>query len=347
MHSTRYLSDPELASFAGQMHLILRAGISDIEGITILRDDADNDADRRLLDQMLNTMSETASLSAAMEDAKIFPPYMVHLTKIGEQTGNLEKVMDQLDRHYTREEEMRVSRANAVLYPVILTCIMLAVILVLLAEVMPVFDQVFQNLGTEMTGLARGLLDVGMGIRTNAVIFVIVFAALLAAVILINTTEKGSALWRRFRHHFRSARERDHDAAAAQFASTMSMALGSGLTPEQSVMLSRELNEDPDETDRLNSIQKDLENNMGFTESLTKNKMFRGVYAHMAAIGEKTGTLDHVLGEISDLYRDDLDERVSSQMAMIQPILIIVLSVIVGVILLSVMFPLLGILSGM
>jgi type IV pilus assembly protein PilC len=282
-----------------------------------------------------------------MEDAGVFPPYMVHMTKIGEETGNLESVMDQLDSHYTREEDMRKSRLNAVLYPVILTCIMLAVIIVLLTEVMPVFDQVFATLGTEMSGLAKGLLHLGMAARSYAVVFVIITAVLLAYAIFVNTTKKGHASWRKFSHHFKSARVRDHDAAAAEFASTMAMALGSGLTPEQSVDLSAELNEDPDEAARLKAIQDDLANSVGLTESFTKNGMFRGVYAHMAAIGEKTGTLDQVLSEISDLYRDDLDAHIESHMAVIQPVLIIVLSLIVGIIMLSVMFPLLGILSGM
>ncbi|MGN0709230.1 MAG: type II secretion system F family protein, partial [Anaerovoracaceae bacterium] len=171
LQTTKYLSSPELASFASQMHLILKAGISDAEGIAILHDDADDQKDRELLEKMQDTMDRTASLSRAMEDAGVFPPYMVHMTKIGEETGNLESVMDQLDSHYTREEDMRKSRLNAVLYPVILTCIMLAVIIVLLTEVMPVFDQVFATLGTEMSGLAKGLLHLGMAVRSYAVVF--------------------------------------------------------------------------------------------------------------------------------------------------------------------------------
>lgn len=346
MQSRKYLSYTELAAFAGQMHLILSAGISTIEGLAILEDDAEDPETRSLLQKMQDTVSSTASLSEAMKDAKVFPPYMVHMTRIGEETGNLEDVMDQLDSHYTREEDMRKSRVNAVLYPVILTCIMLAVIIVLLTEVMPVFDQVFATLGAEMTGLARFLLELGTAVRTYAVVLVAITAVLLAYALFVNLTEKGHKSWRRFSHHFKSARLRDHDAAAAQFASTMSMALSSGLTPEESIDLTIELNEDPDEAVRLSAIRDDIYNNVGLTESLIKHKMFKGIYAHMAAIGEKTGTIDQVFSEISDLYRDELDTHIESQLAVIQPALIIILSLIVGIIMLSVMFPLLGILSG-
>lgn len=347
MQNSKTLSNNEAAAFAGQMHLILKAGIPAISGMIIMRDDADDEATRDLLNAVIEGMNQTGFLYTALKNSGAFPDYMVHMVKIGEQTGNLDSVMESLSEHYTRQEEMRRNRVHAIVYPVVLTGIMLAVVLVLLAEVMPVFDQVFQDLGTSLSGFSLILLHIGNGIRTGTLIIVIIVAAALVCILLFNVTKIGRKLLLKIQRHFPGSRVIIHDTAASEFASTMSMALSSGLSPEQSLDLAIELIDDPAEKNNLKAVRQDVTNSVGLTESLLQRKIFRGVYAHMAAIGEKTGTLDQVFSNIADLYSEELEEKVSRRMARFEPILVIILSILVGVILLSVMFPLLGIMSGL
>ncbi|MEE3350673.1 MAG: type II secretion system F family protein, partial [Candidatus Gastranaerophilaceae bacterium] len=96
--------------FCGQMSLILRAGISSIEGLYMMQDDSEaSDEERKLSIEIKHHLDEGGYLYEAFDKTGVFPPYMVKMTRIGEETGTLDNVMEALRRHYNREEEIRQS----------------------------------------------------------------------------------------------------------------------------------------------------------------------------------------------------------------------------------------------
>lgn len=343
----RYLSNLELASFAGQMALVLKAGISGVEGITLMYEDAEDATDKNILKEILDEAELTGNLASALEKTGLFPPYMVQMTKIGEQTGNLDTVMSSLEDYYENEEGIRRDSTNAVLYPLILTCIMIAVVIVLIVQVMPVFEQVFQELGTEMTGLPLVLNQIGSAIRTYSVSFLLILGAIVLIMFVSRLTPEGRQFWHNFGRHFRSIRTGYEEEAAYRFASVMSMALSSGLTPEEGMDLAIDLIGEPDVKTRLEAVRDDMNQGASMTDSLQEHKIFSGMYARLASLGSRTGSLDKVLAQIAELYREDAQDRLNRRLESVQPALVIILSVLIGAILLSVMFPLLGIMSSL
>lgn len=127
----------------------------------------------------------------------------------------------------------------------------------------------------------------------------------------------------------------------------MSLALKSGLTPEQGMEFSENLIEDDDFRKKVAECKADMENGTDIAEALVKAGIFTGVYARMTSIAGKAGMMDEMMGRIADECEEEVDEKISSMIAVLEPTLVIILSVIVGTILLSVMLPLLGIMSGL
>ena len=156
--------NPELSGFCSQMAMILHSGISPLEGITIMLEDSTSDREKDILQQILDTLQETADFSLSLKETSLFPSYLVHMVQIGEETGTLDEVMSALSEHYEREDSIAKSIRNAVTYPMIMIGMMLVVILVLLVKVMPIFNQVFVQLGTEMTGFSGALMHIGNAI---------------------------------------------------------------------------------------------------------------------------------------------------------------------------------------
>lgn len=150
----RKLSGMELASFCGQLALILRSGISAVEGIVTMLEDTVSATEKEILEKILKKLEETGNLSMALSDAGVFPAYMLHMVEIGEEAGALDEVMHSLEIHYEREESIKRTVRNAITYPLIMAGMMIIVIAVLLIRVMPVFNQVFVQLGTELTGFS-------------------------------------------------------------------------------------------------------------------------------------------------------------------------------------------------
>ena len=164
------LSNAETSAFCSQMAMILRSGISSIEGISILLEDSTDSGETELLQQINQTLLETGRLDQALDATGAFPSYMVQMTRLGEESGQLDNVMNSLALYYEKEASLNQAIKNAVTYPFLMILMMILVILVLLTKVMPVFQQVFRQLGTEMSGLSLAVLNLGMFLNSHTAV---------------------------------------------------------------------------------------------------------------------------------------------------------------------------------
>ena len=189
-------------------------------------------------------------------------------------------------------------------------------------------------------------MDLGNTINRYSVVFIAVLAVIIIGFFAYNHTAKGAAFLRGLGSHIPAIRRMHHDIASCRFASGMALTLKSGMAPEECLSLVRELNDDEAFQKELTECEQLLENGTDFTASLHQTGIFTGVYARMASIGFKTGSLDQVMSDIAELYQEDLDNRMSNTLSILEPTLVIALSLVVGFILLSVMLPLVGIMSS-
>ena len=332
--NAKLLSNLELAEFCNQMSMILHSGISSLEGLNLLFEDAQTEAEKTLLSQMITEMENTGFFYEAALAAKVFPGYVLHMFKLGEETGTLDDIMEALAQHYTREENLSGMIRSSLVYPCIMIAMMAVVILVLLVKVMPVFQQVFTQLGQEMTGFSAGLLSLGQALSRYSVVFIIIIAVIIVLLIF-------------GRRHLPFQKKIQENMAACRFAGGLSIALKSGMTPEQGLELASALVENDSYQARIKVCQDLLMENASLSEAFQKSQIFSGSYARVAHLADKTGTMDEALAHIAEEYEYAVNNKITGIIAKLEPTLVIVLSVIVGVILFSVMLPLLGIMSGM
>ncbi len=340
-------SNVEISAFCGQISLILKSGISSMEGISIMLEDASSDEEKAILEQMIEEMQMSGSLCQALTKSGLFPSYMLHMVEIGEETGTLDEVMESLRDHYEQEDAIGKSIKNAVTYPLIMGGMMVIVIIVLLVKVMPIFNQVFIQLGTEMTGFSRMLMDLGNAINRYSIVLIVLLFLAAAGIIFCTRTQKGKVFFRTAGYRLKFIRPIFEEIAACRFASGMALTLRSGLNPERSMELVHALSDDPFFLEKLKTCQERIDEGEDLSEALHASGIFSGIYARMASIGSKTGSMDQVMSRVAKLYQDDIDSRMNNALAVLEPTLVIVLSLIVGVILLSVMLPLTGIMSSL
>ena len=328
------LSNLEIAEFCNQMHMLLTSGISSTEALVLLSEDCLTKTEKELLTHMIDHIECSGSLYEAAKTSNVFPDYTLHMIHLGEDTGTLDEIMNGLSEHYTREENIRSMIRSSFIYPSIMLGMMFMIILVLLTKVMPVFNQVFEQLGQELTGFSAALLVAGETLSKYS----IVFALLIVLIIFIVFLNRNNLPFQK------NIREK---TAACRFADGMSIALKSGLTCEAALDLSADLIEINDYKQRIIHFKKNLEDGMLLSETLQHNHIFKGTYARMARVAEKAGTLDEAMAHIASEYEYDVQNTITQRIALIEPALVIILSIIVGIILFSVMLPLLGIMSSL
>ena len=169
----------ELSAFCLQISLLLEAAVPLDEGLSIMAEDA---ADKKEKDMLLY-MAEGVELGdpffKVLEDAKVFPDYVVKMAKLGQQTGTMDQMMQSLSQYYDKEYRLIQAIKNAVTYPIMMVVMLLVVLFVLFSRVMPVFNKVYEQLGAQMSPVAVSAIRLG-GVFSGGALVV---SALLAVFI--------------------------------------------------------------------------------------------------------------------------------------------------------------------
>lgn len=341
------LSNTELASFCSQISAVLKAGISPGEGIAIMLEDTASPEEKEILTAIQDTLNATGMFGTALKDTEVFPDYMLNMIELGEQTGRLDDVMESLSVYYEREANLAAAIKSAVTYPCIMIGMMILVVAVLLTKVLPVFNQVFAQFGSSMNGVSKALMNAGTAMNRYSVVFLIILALLAGVFLYFFRTTSGRKASARYFSRLKLTQAFCHKNAACRFAGGMALALKSGLTFEDSLELSGRLTTNPVFQEKVSKCTAMVSEGIPLAKALTQSGIFTGIHARMLLVGDRTGFLDDAMQKIASQYETELDDSLGNTIAVIEPTLVAVLSIIVGLILLSVMMPLMGILSGM
>ena len=336
------LTARELSNFFGQLGMLIHSGISVTEGLAILQDESQTDTDREIITALLTSMEETGSLTQAMETSGRFPHSSVSYIKTGEETGCLDEILNSLTLHYEQEQEVYEQIRSAVTYPLIMLGMMGIVIVVLLVKVLPVFQQVFQQMGMEMNTLSLGLLKAGSILSNYSGIFLILVVLLVGLILFLSLSD---IYLRNAAYHLPVFRDIPLAADYGRLAQGLSLGLKSGLTPDTSLELSAEMVSHPLILKRLEETGHLLEEGTPFYQALTDSKLFTGMEGRLISVGFQSGSADEALNQLSVKYREKAVDLISEAISIVEPTIVIILSLLVGLVLLSVMMPLLGILS--
>lgn len=341
------LNNNELVFFCSQLAMILRSGISSIEGIAIIKEDLPQEEGREILDHLYQELEMTGILHEAMRKVEVFPEYVCNMTEIGEQSGRLDEVMEGLADYYEREEDLSQSMKSALGYPALMLGTMAVVVLILVMKVMPIFQQVFEQLGGGLSGISKGIMDVGIFMSRYSIWLAVLLVLAAAGGIYVMVSEKGRNWLGRWMEQTRFFGNITEKMACARAAQAMNLCMRSGLDLDQSLEMTGRLVEHGKVQKKVEICRNRMMEGASFDEAMEESRLFTGVHGKMLSIGIRTGSADQVMGKIADQYGQEVDEKLQRTVSMIEPVLVAVLAVAVGVILLSVMLPLMGIMSNL
>jgi type IV pilus assembly protein PilC len=341
------LNNRELFQFCEQFSIILRSGMSAIEGLAILNDDSQTERGKEILTFLYKDMEESGSLAHAMEQSGAFPASAAAYVRTGEETGCLDEVMKGLSAFYAKEIQITDQIQSAVAYPLIMLGMMTAVIVILLVKVLPVFRQVFRQLGLEMSGISGALLGIGETLSHYSTAFLVLLAAMIGFILFLVLHPKGQELIRKIVCRFPGMKEIPVNLDYSRLCQCISLGIRSGLSPELCVELAGAVVTQTEIREKLTSIQKQLAEGYGFTEAITESGLFKAMELRLISLGFQAGASDEVMEKLAEQYEEKSTDSVSHIVSILEPTIVIVLSILVGLVLLSVMMPLLGLLSEM
>ncbi len=330
-----------------ELYLIMRSGISLCEGFNLLAEDESDKDLKALLTSLYQKSESGVEPHVALRETGAFPKYMTDMVEIGVKTGHLESVLKALSDYYDRQIAISRGIKSAVVYPVILFLMLIVVITVLVIEVLPIFSDVFAQLGGTMSPVATIFLSVGAALRRGRWIIIGILIAIIAFFVLIRTIPPLRNRLTKRTDTLLSRLKLGRLTGTARFAAAMSMTLSSGLDTDASLEMAQRLCSPVSATGlRISKCRSLILEGSTFSDSVSEAGLLTPLYCRMLSVGVKTGSSDIVMDEIAKRSSEELSNAIERAVGKVEPALVIVMSVLVGLILLSVMLPLMGIMSS-
>ena len=341
------LSNLEISDLCRELYLLLHAGVSTADGLHLLAEEETDRNYRQLLTGLAQSVEEGMFLYQAFEQAECFPVYVTGLLQVGEHVGRTEETLHALAAYYEQKERTNRQVRSAVTYPAILLLLMMVVIIVLLSQVLPVFNEIYASLGGRLTGVAGGLLMMGQ-LLDRGMPILLGLLALFVLFFVFFTYHSGfqnsvMQFWKSGWGDRGVARSMNN----ARFAQALSMGFSSGLTLEESVDMAGLLLKDvPAAEQRCKLCRRLLDEGKTLSQALGESQLMSSASCRLLTLGMRGGAGDSVMEEISRRMQEEAQLELEAKVAKIEPALVLVTSVLVGVILLSVMLPLMNIMTA-
>lgn len=340
----KQLSNDEVSTLMRELAYLIHAGMGNADALALMAEEADQN--QSLLKQMAEATDDGAPLSEAFAAAGVFPVYVAKLLRVGERSGRTEETLNALADHYEGRERLGRQLRTSLLYPAILLLIMLVVIVVLLVYVLPIFDRVYAQFGVTMTGVAGGLLSFGRWMSGSMpVLCGLLGIAVLACLALAVSDKARTALvsfWRKKRGDKGVSRQVND----ARFAMALSMGLHSGMPIEEALQLAAQvLEEVPSAKERVDRCIKAMEDGETLAKALEESNLMPKTECHLLAAGLRSGVGDLAMEQITARMSERSELAIAEKVSRVEPTLVIITSLLVGMILLAVMLPLMNIMS--
>lgn len=340
------LSQEELSSLFLEISMLLHAGVMVGDALYLLAEETDQEQ-QALLKQMAEAVDGGSTLSAVMRESGAFPTYACGLVEVGERAGRTEESLSSLSRYYEQRVRMERQIRSALLYPAMLLGLMMIVIGVLLVKVLPIFDDVYASLGGRLSGVAGSLLVLGRWLdKIMPVIWAVLVLLMVFAIAFAAAPAFRGKLLGRWRKN-QGDKGLSKKMAAARLSQALAMGMSSGMPLEEAMELAGKLVEEdaPAATRRCKECLELIEQGERPGAAMRETGLLPLAQCRLLETAERSGSGDVAMERIAEQLAIDADIAMEARVSKIEPALVLVCSVLVGLILLSVMLPMMHIMS--
>lgn len=336
----------ELSLLCHQMALVFQSGVSPVEGLPLITEDIDHpelkaslkDISSRIIDGM--TMYQAFSLDGS------FPDYMLHMIDIGESTGMLDNVMENLSEYYETEAGINKRIKNAIAYPAVLSILMFGVISLMILKVIPMFVEIILSLGGQVPKEAEYLLMFTGNLQKILFWLAMIAIPIVLFLIIFLKTPKGELIFDRIKVHNPISGPLYKKIIASRLGQGLSLTTKSGMNSIDGFNSIKGLIRNGYITAKLNEASLKISEGESLSDVVRDTGIFPELFVKMLKAGERSGNLDSMIKKLSRIYGKEAELSLQRFSRIIEPALVSFLSIILAIVLLSVLLPLIGMMSS-
>jgi general secretion pathway protein F len=338
------VSESDKAVVTRQLATLVGAGIPLVEALTALIDQVDNPKLKVAIGQIRQQVNEGASLAdAAAQHGSLFSPLYVNMIRAGEAGGALEVVLDRLADYLESQVRLRNRISAATVYPVVMTVMATVFIAVLVTFVVPKLTEIFKSLNQPLPIATVLLIQVS---DFMARWWWAVLAGVLGLSALFQRwkeSEQGRPVWDAFLLRVPVLGHLVRIIAVARFSKTLATLLASGIPLIRCLEIVRNIVDNAILENALDAARESITEGASIAQPLARSGQFPPLLTHMIAIGERSGELEGMLTKVAEAYDNEVETTIAKMTSWLEPMMILAMAGIVGVIIVSILIPIFNI----
>lgn len=333
----------ELVIFTRQLSTMVGAGISLLEAIDVLKEQAETPGMRATCEILADQLRGGADLSVSMGACpKVFSELYISMVAAGEVSGQMDAVLERLADYQEASDELIREVKSAMTYPVISLTLVLAITAFLMIFIVPTFGKIFEEMDAELPSLTAFVLGTSDWMRANVGMWLLSMVAGFAALVAFKRTEKGKRTFDIVKLRLPVFGPLIKKVSLARFSRTFGTLIKSGVPILGTLDIVAKTAGNSVISDAVKASSASVQAGDLLSEPLSENRVFPPMVVRMIAIGERSGALEELLEKIAEFYDREVKAQIKGLTSMIEPILISFMGVIVGGVVMSVFLPILG-----
>lgn len=330
----------DLSVFCRQFVSMTRAGVSILEAMRMLCEQTENKKLQKALEEVRANMEKGEGLAPSLAMfPKVFPSIMVNMVAAGEASGSLDTSLDRVATQLERSSKTQALVKKAMVYPIVLMIVAVVVVIVMLVFVIPQYAEMFEELDTELPAITQAVLTASDFIKAYWYMIVLVVGGVAFGIKAFAGTDAGKHVFGKLALTLPAFKNLTVKSAASSMARTMSTLMGAGVPMVEAVDIVANTMSNIWFKEALQDARDQIGLGVAFSVPLEECGLYPPMVYHMVRIGEEAGSIETMLDKLADYYDEEVEMAVQSLMAAMEPAIIIVLAGIVGVLIASVLAP--------
>lgn len=320
-----------LVILSRQIATMLNSGISIIKCIDILHNQAQDHKLKATLSEIYQEIQKGNLLSGTLkEQGQVFPNLFIAMVEAGEKSGSLDEAFKRLANHYEKEKELQEKVKNAMIYPVILSMVSIAVLVILLVYVMPNFFSMFESMLDTLPWNTKLLLNTSNYLIENGVSILVVVAFMILGLMLAARQPQAKRYMQQIYLNLPIIGKLNKIIISARFAETLSTLYASGLSLIEGIDMTKKVVNNAQLDVGLNTVKEEIAMGVPLSTALQDIQFFPEMLIHMIQIGENSGQLEEILEKTAEFYEQEADSAIKKMIALLEPSMIVILGLTVG-----------------
>jgi type IV pilus assembly protein PilC len=337
---SKELSDKKKEYLYLELSSLLLAGINLKSSFELITADQEKEKDKALFKTIQETVLNGITFSQALQQTGRFSLYEVYSLQIGEETGKLIEVLQDLAKFYQNKIKQRRKITSALTYPCVVLSTSLGAVFFMLKFVVPMFGDVFKRFGGHLPWVTEKIIGVSQAMEDNFFRFFILVVLIAVFIFFSSKTEQFRKISSQFLLRVPMVGNLVQKIYLARFCNSMRLLINARLPLLRAIALSRQMIGYYPIESSLQKVEDDIMKGKSLHQSLQQFSVYPSKMIQLVKVGEETNQLDYFFAKISEQYIEEVEYKTSTLSSMMEPLIIIFLGLIVGVILIAMYLPL-------